>query len=50
MSAGTQRGPVYYWARMALVSIQVTLEGLLGGRRAGEYRKIPGMEIRRRAR
>ncbi len=50
MSGSKNRGPVSYWALMAVLWIKVALGSLLGGRRAGEYRKIPGMEIRRRAR
>ena len=40
MSGSKNRGPVSYWALMAVVWIKVALGRLLGGRRAGEYRKI----------
>ncbi len=40
MSGSKNRGLVSYWALMAVLWIKVALGSLLGGRRAGEYRKI----------
>ena len=40
MSASPHRGPVFYWALLAVLWMKVALGSLRGGRRAGEYRKI----------
>ncbi|MCZ6570264.1 MAG: hypothetical protein O7B23_08910 [Deltaproteobacteria bacterium] len=41
------RGPVSYWALMAVAWIKAALGSLLGGRRAAEYRKILAWHGRR---